>query len=78
MKLAGAKVNGKIVPLSTPLQNGDVVEIDTRNGSTPSLDWLEFVKSAHARSKLRGHFRKLNRISDVARGRSYVEKELRA
>jgi GTP pyrophosphokinase len=73
----GAKVNGVIVPLSTKLQNGDVVELITRSNAQPSLDWLEFVKSAHARGKLRQYFRKLNRADDAARGRDMLEKELR-
>ena len=67
MNLVGAKVNGGIVPLSTMLRNGDVVELITRSNAQPSLDWLEFVKSPHTRSKLRSHFRKLNRDEDIAR-----------
>jgi GTP pyrophosphokinase len=77
MTLVGAKVNGQIVPLSTRLQNGDVCELITRSNATPSLDWLEFVRSAHTRSKLRAHFRKLTRNVDADRGRAAVEKELR-
>ena len=77
MTTVGAKVNGVIVPLSTKLRNGDVVELITRSNAQPSLDWLEFVKSAHARGKLRQHFRKLNRSDDAARGRDMLERELR-
>lgn len=73
----GAKVNGTIVPLSTPLQNGDVVELITRASAQPSLDWLEFVKSSNARNKLRNHFRKLSRVDDAARGRDHLERELK-
>ena len=78
MTLVGTRVNGAMVPLNTKLQNGDVVEIVTRSNATPSLDWLEFVKSAHARSKLRAHFRKLSRDSDAQRGREQLERELKA
>ncbi len=78
MTLVGAKVNGAIVPLSTKLQNGDVVEILNRNNATPSLDWLEFVRSAHARSKLKGYFRKVSREQDAARGREALTAELKS
>lgn len=73
----GAKVNGQMVPLSTKLQNGDVIELITRANSHPSLDWLEFVKSSHARNKLRNYFRKLSKVDDAARGREFIDKELR-
>jgi GTP pyrophosphokinase len=78
LTLAGAKVNGAMVPLQTPLQNGDVVELIVRNNASPSLDWLEHIKSAHARSKLRAYFRKQNRDGDAARGRDALERELSA
>jgi GTP diphosphokinase / guanosine-3',5'-bis(diphosphate) 3'-diphosphatase len=78
MKMVGAKINGSIVPLSRKLKNGDVVEILTRKDATPSLDWLEFVQSAHARSKIKTYFRKLSRDEDASRGKEAIEKELRA
>ncbi len=78
LTLVGAKVNGILVPLHTRLQNGDVVELVTRSNAQPSLDWIEFTKSAHTRSKLRGHFRKLTRVEDAQRGRAALEKELRS
>ena len=78
MTLVGAKINGSIVPLSTPLQNGDVCELVTRGNAQPSLDWLEFVKSAHTKAKLRTYFRKLSKDNDALRGRSILERELRA
>lgn len=74
----GAKVNGVLVPLPTKLQNGDVVELITRSNATPSLDWLEHIRSAHARNKLRAYFRKLNRDDDAQRGREALERELRS
>lgn len=73
----GAKVNGIMVPLSHKLANGDVVELITQRNATPSLDWLEFVRSSHARNKLRAHFRKLSRTDDAMRGRDALERELR-
>ncbi len=50
---AGAKVNGQMVPLRHEIVSGDVVEILTQKGHKPSRDWLSFVKSSHARSKIR-------------------------
>src|SRR6202789_756676 len=49
----GARVNGRMVPLRTRLRNGDIVEIVTQNGHTPSRDWLTFVKSSRARNKIK-------------------------
>ncbi|MBX3097295.1 MAG: bifunctional (p)ppGpp synthetase/guanosine-3',5'-bis(diphosphate) 3'-pyrophosphohydrolase [Fimbriimonadaceae bacterium] len=72
----GDKVNGVMVPLSAKLKNGDVVELITRRDATPSIDWLEFAKSQHARSKLRVYFRKLNKADNSQRGREAVEREL--
>jgi GTP diphosphokinase / guanosine-3',5'-bis(diphosphate) 3'-diphosphatase len=77
LTLIGAKVNGMIVPLSTKFKNGDVVEVITRSNAQPSLDWLEFVRSAHTRNKLRAYFRKQSKDSDAARGKEALDKELR-
>jgi len=74
----GAKVNGVICPLNTALKNGDVVELITRSNAQPSLHWLEFAKSAHARSKLKVHFRKLSKFQDAARGKDAIERELKS
>ncbi|MGQ9697198.1 MAG: RelA/SpoT family protein, partial [Armatimonadota bacterium] len=71
----GAKVNGRIVPLNYVLKNGDVVEIFHRPGASPSFDWLTFVKSAHARGKIKAWFRKLRRQENVVRGRELLERE---
>jgi len=78
MTLVGAKVNGVISPLSTKLSNGDVVELITRSNAQPSLDWLEFVRSAHTKSKLRSYFRKQTKEVDAHRGRETLEKEFRS
>jgi GTP diphosphokinase / guanosine-3',5'-bis(diphosphate) 3'-diphosphatase len=77
LTVVGSKVNGMIVPLNTELQNGDVVELITRSNAQPSLDWMEFVKSSHARNKLRSHFRKLSKFQDAIRGRESLEKEFK-
>lgn len=77
LTLIGAKINGMIVPLSTKFNNGDVVEVINRSNAQPSLDWLEFVRSAHTRNKLRAYFRKQSKDTDAARGKEALEKELR-
>ena len=71
-----SKVNGKLVPISHRLQNGDIVEILTRPQAQPSLDWLTFAKSSHARSKIKGHFRKLRYSENVELGRRMLIEEL--
>src|ERR1044071_9685947 len=52
-RCVGARVNGRMVPLRTRLQNGDIVEIVTQSGHKPSRDWLTFVVSSRARSKIK-------------------------
>ncbi len=74
----GARVNGRIVPLDHQLANGDIVEILTSKGQGgPSLDWLAFVKTSRARSKIRQWVRDVRREEAVPRGRDLLEKELR-
>ncbi len=72
----GARVNGRIVPLTYQLQNGDIVEIITRSTSQPSLDWLTFAKTGHARSKIKAFFRKQHFTENVTKGRQMLEEEL--
>ena len=57
-KTTGAKVNGKMVKLNTPLKNGDVVEIITTKTQKPNTDWLTKVISKHARQKMSSFLRK--------------------
>lgn len=76
-KCTGAKINRKIVPLSTKLQTGDIVEILTQNGKGPSLDWLKFVKTSSARSRIRQYFKKEQREENVHRGKEMMEREAR-
>lgn len=78
LQLVGSRVNGLMVPLSRKLENGDVVELITRSNSQPSMDWLEFVKSANARSKLKNYFRKQMKTVDAQRGKEALEKELKS
>ncbi len=72
----GAKINGKMVALSTHFKNGDVVDIITRANSNPSLDWLALAKTSHARSKIKSYFRRLNLAETIAHGRTMLEKEI--
>ena len=69
-RMVGAKVNGLLVPIETPLQNGDRVEIMTsQNSKGPSLDWLKIIKSSQARNKINQWFKAQNKDEDIARGR---------
>ncbi|MHB8927989.1 MAG: RelA/SpoT family protein [Bacillota bacterium] len=73
----GAKVNGKIVPLTYKLKNGDIVEILTaKQGAGPSGDWLDMVVTAGAKSKIRQWFKRERREEYVVRGRDLLEKEM--
>jgi GTP diphosphokinase / guanosine-3',5'-bis(diphosphate) 3'-diphosphatase len=73
---AGARVNGKMVPLSTRLQNGDIVVIMTQKNSHPSLDWLNFVATSAAKNKIKQWYKRSRREENIARGRELLEKEL--
>jgi GTP pyrophosphokinase len=74
----GAKVNGQIVPLRYQISNGDVVEILTQKGHTPSRDWLSFVKTSRAKSKIRHWINLHERREAMEMGRRLLEKEARA
>ena len=73
----GAKVNGEMVPLRHALANGDVVEIVTQKGHTPSRDWLSFVHTSRARSKIRQWINLHEREQATDVGRRLLEKEAR-
>ncbi len=73
---SGAMVNGRIVTLDTPLENGDIIEILTQKNSHPSLDWLNFVVTAGARNRIRHWYKRSNRDENITRGRDMLEKEL--
>jgi GTP diphosphokinase / guanosine-3',5'-bis(diphosphate) 3'-diphosphatase len=73
----GAKVNGQMVSLRHELKSGDVVEILTQKGHKPSRDWLSFVKSSHARSKIRHWINVQEREEATEMGQRLLEKEAR-
>lgn len=72
----GAKVNTRMVPLSYQFANGDVVEIITRPNANPSRDWLAFVKTSHAKSRIKAYFKRIHQTENVQTGRDLLEKEL--
>ncbi len=72
---AGTKVNGKLVPLGTPLKNGDIVEIITDQARHPNRDWLKMVKTAKARSRIQHYLRTEERARALQLGKEMLEKE---
>ena len=72
---SGAKVNGRIVPLRSQLRNGDVVEIMTSPSSHPSRDWMNFVQTSRARSKIRHYLAESERVTAIDLGKKLFEKE---
>jgi guanosine-3',5'-bis(diphosphate) 3'-pyrophosphohydrolase len=73
----GARVNGKMLPLRTPLKNGDIVEIITQAKHKPSRDWLNFVKTGKARNKIRHFLQTEEKTRSIEIGRKLYEKEVR-
>ena len=73
---AGAKINGRMIPLSTRLDNGDIVEIITQKNSHPSLDWLNFAATSAAKNRIKQWYKRSRREENIARGRELLEKEL--
>jgi GTP pyrophosphokinase len=78
-KCVGAKVNGKLVSLEAPLANGDVIEVVTNKGdnAAPSRDWLNFVKSQRARSKIKAWFTRERREEAIDAGKESIARQMR-
>ncbi len=77
-KMIGAKINGRIVELTSKMQNGDVVEIITSEASNgPSRDWLKIVRTNEAKAKIRQWFKKEKKEENIQNGREDLERELR-
>jgi GTP pyrophosphokinase len=73
----GAKVNGRMAQLRTKLHNGDIVEVVTQNGHTPSRDWLTFAKSSRARNKIKHWLNEHQRERAVEIGKKLLDREAR-
>ena len=71
----GIRINEKLSPLSTALQNGDFIEILTSNNATPSLDWLNFVVTPTAKNRIRQWYKKSHRDETIKRGRDLLKKK---
>ena len=76
-RCTGARVNGRMVPLTHKLKNGDIVEVITTKGTKPSWDWISLVRSPETKNKIRQWFKKQNRVENIAKGRESLEKEAR-
>lgn len=76
-KTTGAIVNDNIVPLSYTLQNNDIVKIITNTNATPNQDWLNFVKTQQAKTKIKSYFSKKIREDYIEKGKNILEKEIR-
>ena len=76
-RCVGARINGKLVPLKTLLSNGDIVEILTSPAHKPSQDWLTFVKTSRAKSKIHQWLKVDRRHQSVELGKSLVEREMK-
>lgn len=74
-RCTGAKMNGRIVSLSTPLENGSQVEILTSKNAHPSLDWINFVVTNQAKNNIRKWFKKEQRDDNIKRGKELLEAE---
>ena len=72
----GVRINDRLSPLSTPLQNGDFVNILTSKTAHPSLDWLNFVATPTARNRIRQWYKRSHRDETIERGKELLEREL--
>ncbi|MCP9926676.1 bifunctional (p)ppGpp synthetase/guanosine-3',5'-bis(diphosphate) 3'-pyrophosphohydrolase [Cyanobium sp. CH-040] len=72
----GVRINDRLCPLATPLQNGDFVEVITGKNAHPSLDWLNFVATPTARNRIRSWYKKSHREENIQRGTELLEREL--
>ena len=77
VKMIGAKVDGRIVPITHVIKTGEVIEIITSNqaGHGPSRDWLNIVKTNQAKTKIRAWFKKERRPENIATGKAEIERE---
>ena len=77
-KMIGCKINSKMMPIITPLRNGDIVEVMTSEQSKgPSRDWLKFVKSSSAKTRINQWFKRAQRAENIEKGKDAIEKEVK-
>lgn len=77
-RMTGCKINSKMMPIVTKLNNGDIVEILTSDKAKgPSRDWLKFVKSSTAKTRIQQWFKKTERVENIAKGKDILEKEVK-
>ena len=72
----GVRINDRLCPLATPLQNGDFVQVITAKTAHPSLDWLNFVATPTARNRIRHWYKTSHRDQNILRGTEMLEREL--
>jgi len=72
----GVRINDRLTPLATPLQNGDFVQVITAKSAHPSLDWLNFVATPTARNRIRAWYKRSHREENIVRGTGLLEREL--
>jgi RelA/SpoT family (p)ppGpp synthetase len=72
----GVRINDRLCPLATPLQNGDFVQVLTSKSGHPSLDWLNFVATPTARNRIRAWYKRSHREDNILRGTELLEREL--
>ena len=77
-RMIGAKINSKMMPIVTKLKNGDIVEIITSDSAKgPSRDWLKFVKSSGAKTRIQQWFKKAQREENIEKGKVIIEKDIK-
>lgn len=76
--MVGCKINSKMMPIITKLKNGDIVDIMTSDSQKgPSRDWLKFIKTTKAKSKIQSWFKKAQRTENIEKGKDLIEKEIK-
>ena len=75
--MVGALVNDTIVPLSSKLNDGDIIKINTNKTSTPSKSWLKYAKTSQAKNKIKSYFSKVDKTESYNKGKDLFQKEIR-
>jgi GTP pyrophosphokinase len=75
--MVGVLVNDTMVPLSTPLKDGDIVKINTKKDASPSMEWIDYAKTSGAKNKIKAYFSKVDKEVSIAKGKELFLKEIR-